>query len=28
MQGFYWPIVVIDANSLVHCCEGCQYFTR
>jgi hypothetical protein len=25
-QGFYWPTVVSDANSLVHCCEGCQFF--
>jgi hypothetical protein len=27
-QGFYWPIVVSDANSLVHRGEGCQFFAR
>jgi transposase InsO family protein len=25
---FYWPIVVSDINSLVHRCEGCQFFAR
>jgi hypothetical protein len=27
-QGFYWPTAVSDADSLVHRCEGCQYFAR
>jgi hypothetical protein len=27
-QGFYWPTVVSDADSLVHHCEGCQFFAR
>jgi transposase InsO family protein len=25
-QGFFWPTVVSDANSLVRRCEGCQFF--
>jgi hypothetical protein len=28
MQGFYWPTVVSDADSLVLHCEGCQFFAR
>jgi hypothetical protein len=28
MQGFYWPIVVSDADSLVCHCEGCQFFSH
>jgi transposase InsO family protein len=27
-QGFFWPTVVSDADSLVHRCEGCQFFAR
>ena len=27
-QGFFWPTAVIDADSLVRTCEGCQYFAR
>jgi hypothetical protein len=26
MQGFFWPTIVFDADSLVHRCEGCQFF--
>jgi hypothetical protein len=26
-QGFFWPTAVSDANSLVHRCEGCQFFS-
>jgi hypothetical protein len=25
-QGFFWPTAVSDADSLVHQCEGCQFF--
>jgi hypothetical protein len=25
-QEFYWPMTVADTNSLVHHCEGFQYF--
>jgi hypothetical protein len=25
-QGFFWPTTVSDADSLVHRCEGCQFF--
>jgi hypothetical protein len=25
-QGFFWLTVMSDANSLVHQCEGCQFF--
>jgi hypothetical protein len=25
-HGFYWPTAVSDADSLVHRCEGCQFF--
>jgi hypothetical protein len=27
-KGFFWPTVVSDADSLVHRCEGCQFFAR
>jgi hypothetical protein len=27
-QGFYWPNAVSDADSLVHRCEGCQFFAH
>jgi hypothetical protein len=27
-QGFFWPTVVFDTDSLVHRCEGFQFFTR
>jgi hypothetical protein len=27
-QGFYWPTTVSDADSLVRCYKGCQFFTR
>jgi transposase InsO family protein len=27
-QGFFWPTVVSNADSFVHQCEGCQFFTR
>jgi hypothetical protein len=27
-QGFHWPTAVSDADSLVHRCEGCQFFTH
>ena len=27
-QGFYWPIVVVDAEQIVHTCEGCPYYAR
>jgi hypothetical protein len=26
-QGFFWPTAVSDVDSLVHRCEGCQFFT-
>jgi hypothetical protein len=26
MQGFFWPTVVSDADSLVRQCESCQFF--
>jgi hypothetical protein len=25
-HGFFWSTAVSDADSLVHCCEGCQIF--
>ena len=25
---FYWPTVITDAEDLVRCCEGCQFFTK
>jgi transposase InsO family protein len=28
MQGFFWPTAMSDADSLVHRCEGCQFFTH
>jgi hypothetical protein len=28
MQGFFWPTAIFDADSLVHRCEGCQFFTH
>jgi hypothetical protein len=27
-QGFFWPSVVFDADSLVRQCEGCQFFAH
>jgi hypothetical protein len=27
-QGFYWPTIISDADSLVHRCEGCHFFAR
>jgi transposase InsO family protein len=27
-QGFHWPTIVSDADSLVRRCEGCQFFAR
>jgi hypothetical protein len=27
-QGFFWPSVVSDVDSLARRCEGCQFFTR
>jgi hypothetical protein len=27
-QGFFWPIVVSDTDSLVRRSEGCQFFAR
>jgi hypothetical protein len=27
-QGFFWTTVVSDADSLVHRCEGCQFFAH
>jgi hypothetical protein len=27
-QGFFWPTVVSDIDSLVHRCEGCRFFTH
>jgi hypothetical protein len=27
-QGFFWPTVVSDVDSLVRRCEGCQFFDR
>jgi hypothetical protein len=27
-QGFFWSTAVSDADSLVHQCEGCQFFAR
>jgi hypothetical protein len=27
-QGFFWPTVVSDADSLVRRCEGCQFFAH
>jgi transposase InsO family protein len=27
-QGFHWPTAVVDANEVVHTCEGCQFYAR
>jgi hypothetical protein len=27
-SGFFWPTTVSDADSIVHRCEGCQFFAR
>jgi hypothetical protein len=27
-QGFFWPTIVSDADSLVRRCEACQCFAR
>ena len=27
-QGFYWPTIVVDAEQIMHICEGCQYYAR
>ena len=27
-QGFYWPTAVVDAEQIIHTCEGCQYYAR
>jgi transposase InsO family protein len=27
-QGFFWLIAVSNANSIIHRCEGCQFFAR
>jgi hypothetical protein len=27
-QGFFWPTAVSDTDSLIHRCEGCQFFAR
>ena len=27
-QGFYWPIVLRDAEEVIHRCEGCQFYAR
>ena len=26
--GFYWPIAISNAEDLVRCCEGCQFFAK
>jgi hypothetical protein len=26
--GFYWPLVVADAEALVRRCENCQFFAK
>jgi hypothetical protein len=26
-QGFFWPTIVSDTDSIVCRCEGCQFFT-
>ena len=26
--GFYWPMAISDAEDLVRCCEGCQFFAK
>jgi hypothetical protein len=26
--GFYWPTAIFDAEDLVRCCEGCQFFAK
>ena len=26
--GFYWPTAISDAEDLVRCCEGCQFFAK
>jgi hypothetical protein len=26
--GFYWPSTLADAEKLVRCCEGCQFFAK
>ena len=26
--GFYWPTVISDAEDLVRCCEGYQFFAK
>ncbi|CAO2203221.1 unnamed protein product [Urochloa humidicola] len=25
-QGFYWPTAIADATTIVHSCEGCQFY--
>ena len=27
-QGFYWTMIVADAEQVVHTYEGCQYYAR
>jgi hypothetical protein len=27
-QGFFWPTAVSDVDSLIHWCEGCQFFAH
>jgi hypothetical protein len=27
-QGFYWPTTISDIDSLIRCCEGCQFFAH
>jgi hypothetical protein len=27
-QGFFWPTAVSNIDSLVHWCEGCQFFAH
>ena len=27
-SGFYWPTAISDAEDLVRCCEGCQFFAK
>jgi hypothetical protein len=26
--GFYWPSAIVDAEKLVHHCDGCQFFAK
>ena len=27
-SSFYWPTAISDADGLIRCCEGCQFFAK